>query len=230
METQAKPRALAVLDGVSAVLFFAALAMVFFYAPMEAVMGKVQRVFYFHIATAWLGMLGFMSSGVAGIAYLRTGNRKWDIVELAAVEISLVFFFITIVSGSIWARPAWNTWWTWDVRLTTATVVELVYFAYMFLRQGIEDPDRRARFGAVYTILGFISVPLTFISIRLFQSIHPVVIGPGDERMGMTPEMLNTMFFSLFTFSVLFVDLLWHRIRLGRLSDKIEQLRLKFAQ
>jgi heme exporter protein C len=100
----------------------------------------------------------------------------------------------------------------------------------MFLRQGIDDPDRRARFGAVYTILGFISVPLTFISIRIFQSIHPVVIGPGEERMGMTPEMRNTMFFSLFTFSVLFVDLLWHRIRLGWLSDKIEQLRLKFAQ
>lgn len=230
MQALPKPRALTILDLTSAVLFLIALGLVFLYAPMEAVMGQVQRVFYFHISTAWVGMLGFMAAGLAGFAYLRTSNRKWDVVGTSAVEISLVFFLIAIVSGSIWARPAWNTWWTWDVRLTTATVVELVYFGYMFLRQGIDDPDRRARFGAIYTLLGFVSVPLTFISIRIFQSIHPVVIGPGDDRMGMTPRMVQTMLFSLLVFSVLFVDLLWHRIRLGRLADRIEQLRLKFAQ
>jgi heme exporter protein C len=141
------------------------------------------------------------------------------------------FFFITIISGSIWARPTWGTWWTWDPRLTTATIVELVYAAYLLLRQGIEDPDRRARFGAVYAILGFISVPLTFISIRLYRTIHPVVIGssdPGAEGdFSMTPPMLQTFMFSLLTFSVLFVDLLWHRIRMGNLALKVEELRLK---
>ena len=231
---QPKPRALTILDIVSVVLFAVAAGLVFFFAPLEAVMGQVQKVFYFHVATAWVGMLGFMAAGVAGIAYLRTQNLKWDVVGLAAVEISLVFFFIAIVMGSIWARPIWNTWWTWDPRLTTAAIVELIYAAYMMLRQGIEDPDRRARFGAVYTILGFISVPLTFISIRLLRTIHPVVIGGGDAAaadgsFNMTGDMKIVFFFSLFVFSVIFADLLWHRVRMGNLAAKVEQLRLKVS-
>ena len=228
MET--KPRALQILDVVTILFFVTAVVLVFFYAPLEAVMGQVQRVFYFHVATAWVGMLGFMVSAFAGIAYLRKNDRKWDIVGLAAIEISFVFFFITIVSGSIWARPSWGTWWTWDPRLTTATIVELVYAAYLMLRQGIEDPDRRARFGAVYAILGFLSVPMTFLSIRIFRTIHPVVVGNGGGGEGgfdMTPAMLQTFLFSLLTFSIIFVDLLWHRIRLGRLADRVESLRLK---
>ena len=229
-----KPRALKILDTVSLVLFAAAVIMVFFYAPTEAVMGQVQRVFYFHVATAWVGMLGFMAAGVAGIGYLRSGDRKWDIASLAAVEISLVFFLITIIMGSVWARPSWGTWWTWDPRLTTAAIVELVYAAYLLLRQGIEDPDRRARFGAVYTLLGFISVPITFISIRMLRTIHPVLLANGEESSGsgmnMTPAMFQTMMFSVVTFSFIFASLLWHRIRLGRLAEKVEQLRLKIAQ
>jgi heme exporter protein C len=229
-----KPRGLKILDVVTIVLFLIAVGMVFFYAPMEAVMGQVQRVFYFHVANAWVGMLGFLMAAIAGVAYLRTSDRKWDIVGLAAVEISLVFFLIAIISGSIWARPTWGAWWTWDPRLTTATIVELIYAAYMMLRQGIEDPDRRARFGAVYAILGFLSVPLTFLSIRIFRTIHPVVIGGGNAGaeggFDMTPKMLQTFMFSLFVYSVIFVDLLWHRIRLGKLADKVETLRLKVSQ
>jgi len=229
---EAKPRGLIVLENLTAVMFIIAVGMVFFYAPTEAVMGNVQKVFYFHVAAAWVGMLGFMAAGVAGIAYLRKNDRKWDIVSMAAVELSLVFFFIAIVLGSIWARPAWNTWWTWDPRLTTATVVELVYAAYLLLRQGIDEPDKRARFGAVYTIVGFISVPLTFLSIRLYRTIHPVVIGNGggEGDFDMTARMFQTFMFSLFTFSVLFVTLLWHRIRLGTLAEKVESLRLKLTQ
>jgi heme exporter protein C len=223
-----KPKALTILDIVAIVLFLAAVWMVFFFAPLEAVMGQVQKVFYFHVATAWVGMLGFMAAGVAGIAYLRTQNLKWDIVEVAAVEISLVFFFIAIVLGSIWARPIWNTWWTWDPRLTTAAIVELVYAAYMLLRQGIDDPERRARFGAVYTILGFVSVPITFLTIRILRTIHPVVVGSSESgNIGMTGDMKIVFFFSLFVFTVVFADLLWHRVRLGQLAAKVEQERLK---
>jgi len=228
-----KPRILTILDYLSGALFVISLWMVFFYAPTEAIMGNVQRVFYYHVATAWVGMLGFMAAGVAGIAYLRSSDRKWDTVSMASVEISLVFFFITIILGSIWARPVWNTWWTWDPRLTTATIVELVYAAYLMLRQGIEDPDRKARFGAVYTIIGFISVPLSFVSIRLLRTIHPVVVGganpDAEGGFSMTAPMRTAFFFSLFTFSVIFVTLIWHRIRLGKLAEKVEQLRLKLA-
>jgi heme exporter protein C len=196
-------------------------------------MGDVQRVFYFHVAAGWVGMLSFLAAAGAGIVYLRTAGRKWDIISLSAVEIGMVFALINIITGAIWARPIWNTWWTWDPRLTTATIMELIYAAYLMLRQGIEDPDRRARFGAVYAIVGFISVPLTFFSARLFRTIHPVVIGtnqPGAEgAFDMTPKMLQTFLFSLLTFSFIFFSLLWHRVRLGRMADKVEQLKLKTA-
>jgi heme exporter protein C len=228
------PRALRVLEIVSFILLAAAVWMVFFYAPLEAVMGAVQKVFYFHVATAWVGMLGFIAAGVSGIVYLRTHDMKWDIVEVAAVEISLVFFLIAIVLGSIWAYPVWNTWWTWDPRLTTAAILELIYLAYMLLRQGIEDPERRARFGAVYTLIGGLSVPLTFMSIRLFRTIHPVVVGGANAAaqggFDMTPKMLQTMLFSLAVFSIIFITLFWHRIRIGKLAQTVEQLKLKLTQ
>lgn len=227
-----KPVALKILDIITILLLLVATGLVFFFAPLERVMGLVQKVFYFHVAAGWVGMLGFLVAAVVGGIYLARGDRKWDIVGLAAVEIGMAFAFINVVTGSIWARPIWNTWWTWDPRLTTATIMLLIYAAYLMLRSGIEDPDRRARFGAVYAIVGFLSVPLTFFSARLFRTIHPVVIGtnqPGAEgAFDMTADMRLVFFFSLFTFSVIFVDLLWHRIRLGQLQDQVEQLKLKF--
>ncbi len=227
-----KPRWLTVLDTVTVLMFLIAVGLVFLYAPMEAIMGQVQRVFYFHVANAWVGMLGFLVAAVAGIAYLRTSDRKWDIVGLAAVEISFVFFFIAIISGSIWARGSWGTWWTWDPRLTTAAIVELLYAAYFMLRQGVEDPDRRARYGAIYAALSFISVPITFISIRILRTIHPVLFGGsgGEGTFDMTSKMLVTFMFSLLTFSFVFADLLWHRIRLGRLAEIAENKRVKLLQ
>ncbi|HEY9153264.1 MAG TPA: cytochrome c biogenesis protein CcsA [Anaerolineales bacterium] len=227
---QSKPSALKILDVASVLVLAIAIYLALVYAPEEATMGQVQRVFYFHIATAWVGMLGFVAAAVAGIAYLRTQNSKWDIAEVAAVEISAVFFFITIVLGSIWARPIWNTWWTWDPRLTTAAITELIYVAYFMLREGVEDPDRRARFGAVYTLIGSLSVPITFFSIRLFRTIHPVVIGSADPSatgtFAMSPGMQVAFFFALFAFTVIFIDLFWNRIRMGQLAAKVEQLKL----
>jgi heme exporter protein C len=227
----AKPRLLTILDIIIVLLFAVAVGMVFFYAPQEAVMGNVQRIFYFHVSAAWVGMLSFLVAAIAGIVYLRKAERKWDIVGLSAVEIGIVFSFIAVVSGSIWARPIWNTWWTWDPRLTTVTIMLLIYAAYLMLRSGIDDPNRRARFGAVYSIVGFLSVPLTFFSARLFRTIHPVVVGtnqPGATgAFDMTPKMLQTFLFSLAVFTLLFAVLLWHRIRLGELADNVEQLKMK---
>jgi heme exporter protein C len=226
-----QPRALKILNIISAVLLVGAFTMAMWYAPVEKVMGAVQKVFYFHVATAWVGMLGFLAAAVAGIAYLRTHDMKWDIVEVAAVEISLVFFLITIVLGSIWARPIWGTYWTWEPRLTTAAILEMIYIACLLLRQSLDDPDRRARFSAVYTLVGSVSVPITFLSIRFFRTIHPVVIGSGEgTKMGMTPEMMATMFVSIAVFSVIFMTLFWHRIRLGQMAEKVEQARLKAMQ
>ena len=225
-----QPRILQILNIVSAVLLAVAAYMALFYAPLEVTMGAVQRIFYFHVATAWVGMLGFIFAAVIAVIYLVTHDMRWDIVGTAAVEISLVFFFITIALGSIWARPVWNAWWTWDPRLTTAAILEMVYLAYLLLREGVEDPERRARFGAVYTLVGSVSVPITFYSIRLLRDIHPVVIAGTSDTTGsfqMAPEMLQSMLFAVFAFSIIFVTLFWHRIRLGQFAEKIEQLKLK---
>ncbi|PWH14312.1 MAG: cytochrome C assembly protein [Anaerolineae bacterium] len=226
----AQPRLLQALNILSILLLIAGTLMVFLYAPIERVMGAVQKVFYFHVATAWVGMIGFIIAAIVAIIYLITKDLKWDTINVAAVEISLVFFFIAIVLGSIWARPAWGTWWTWEPRLTTAAILEMIYLAYLLLRQGIEDPERRARFGAVYTIFGGLSVPLTFLSIRLFRTIHPVIIGAGgSEKMNMTDDMVITMLFNIAAFSVIFITLFWHRIRLGQFAEKVEQLKLKLT-
>jgi heme exporter protein C len=226
-----KPLLLTILDIVSIVVLGISTYLALVYAPTEAIMGNVQRVFYFHIGTAWTGLLGFIIAAIAGIAYLITKNSQWDRFEVAAVEVSTVFFLLTIVLGSIWAYPAWNTWWTWDPRLTTAAITELIYVAYFMLRQGIEDPERRARFGAVYTLLGGLSAPITFMVIRLFRTIHPVVIGSQDAAaqggFSMTPNMKVAFFFALFAFTVIFIDLVWPRIRLGVLQEQVEQLKLK---
>jgi heme exporter protein C len=227
---QSKPIILAILDIASVLVLGVAAYLALVFAPTELVMGDVQRVFYFHVSTAWVGLLGFVIAALSGIVYLVTKDMKWDRFEVAAVEVSTMFFFITIVLGSIWARPAWNTWWTWDPRLTTAAVTELIYVAYFMLRQGIEDPERRARFGAVYTLLGGISAPITFMVIRLFRTIHPVVIGnqsaAAQGGFDMTPDMLTAFFFALFAFTVIFIDLMWHRLRLGSFQEKVEQLKL----
>lgn len=228
---QTKPLGLRILDFAAIIGLAISTYLALVFAPTELVMGDVQRVFYFHIGTAWTALLGFILAAVFSVVYLITKDLKWDRLQVAAIEVSLVFFLITIVLGSIWARPAWNTWWTWDPRLVTATIMELVYVAYLMLRQGIEDPERRARFGAIYAILGFVSVPLSFLSIRIWRTIHPVVIGsndPGAEgAFDMTPDMQTAFFFSLFTFTVFGVALLWHRIRIGRLQDKVERKKME---
>ncbi len=228
---QAKPVTLKVLDIVSIILLAVSAYMALVFAPTELVMGDVQRVFYFHIGTAWTALIGFVLAAVFSVVYLITKDLKWDRLQVAAIEVSLVFFLITIVLGSIWARPAWNTWWTWDPRLTTAAVTELIYIAYFMLRQGIDDPDRRARFGAVYALVGGISAPITFFAIRLFRTIHPVVIGGSNAEaeggFAMTADMRVAFFFALFAFTVIFIDLFWNRIRLGDLQNHVEQLKLK---
>jgi len=228
---ESKPLALKIFDILSIVVLGIATYLALVFAPTELVMGDVQRVFYFHIGTAWTALIGFILGAVFSVIYLITKNLKWDRLQVAAIEVSMVFFFITIVLGSIWARPAWNTWWTWDPRLTTAAVTELIYAAYFMLRHGIDDPDRRARFGAVYALVGGLSAPVTFFAIRLFRTIHPVVIGGANAEaeggFSMTADMRVAFFFALFAFTIIFIDLFWHRVRLGQLQNKVEQLKLQ---
>jgi heme exporter protein C len=225
------PRLLKVLDVVTPLAILVAALLVFLYAPLETVMGAVQKIFYFHVSANWAGMLGFLAAAGFGIALLRTGNRRWDEMAPAAVEVGMVFSLIGILTGMIWARPTWNTWWTWDPRLTTITIMELVYAAYFILRKAVDDPERRARFAAVYSILGVISVPLTFLSIRFSRTIHPVVIGSTyPSALGtfdMTPRMGFTFAVSLVAFTLLFANLLWRRVRLEQITRRVEDQQME---
>ncbi|HNT53963.1 MAG TPA: cytochrome c biogenesis protein CcsA [Anaerolineaceae bacterium] len=214
------------LDIAAALAVSGALAAVIFYAPREATMGAVQKIFYFHLAAAWAGMISFLMAAIAGGLYLVQRQMRWDQLSLSAVEVGLVLMLMAIVGGSIWAKQAWNTWWTWDPRLTTVTIMELVYLAYFMLRQGVDDPERRARFGAVYAGVGFLSVPLMYLSIHLYRTIHPLLLGnAGEPGMLLAPRMTQTLLISLAAFSVLLAALLYRRLRLARLGDVLDALR-----
>jgi len=221
-----------VLIIVSAALVVTALALVFLWAPLEITMKEVQRIFYFHVAVDWVGFLAFFVTLVASIAYLRTRDRKWDILGASSVEIGALFLTMGAVTGSLWARPVWNTWWTWDARLTTVAITWLVYLAYLMLRGAIDDPQRRARFSAVYGIVSFVTVPLTFASVFFLRTIHPALFASSAEAQGRmqfetglgSARMGMTLMLCVIAFTVVYVALLRSRIRLERMADRVARL------
>lgn len=213
------------LSGLSGVMMIAALYLVFLYAPREATMGDVQRIFYFHVSAAWVGFFAFFVTLLAGIAFLRAGKRRWDVVGFSSAEIGVTFTAMAVITGSIWAKPTWNAWWPWqqEPRLILVTVLLLIYLAYFMLRAFVQDEEQKARFAAVYGIVAFASVPLTFLSIRWWRRLHPVVFEKGGA--GLTRPMLRTFLFCLLTFTILYFTLLLHRSRLARLVDEVEGLK-----
>jgi len=216
---------LTVLSGASVLI---ALWMVFRYAPREATMGDVQRIFYFHVASAWVGFFAFFVTFLAGIGYLAQGERRWDILALSSVEIGLTFMTMAVVTGSLWARPAWGAYWTWEPRLTISAVQLLIYISYVMLRAALEEgsPERKARFAAVYGIVAFVTVPLSWFAIRWWRTIHPDIL-TGGEEMALTSRMVHTLLFSLLAFTLLYATLLRQRIRLERAADALARLRMR---
>ena len=214
------------LAGLSAVVLFVALGMAFLYAPREATMGDVQRIFYFHVASAWVGFFAFFVTFLAGVGYLARGERQWDILALSSVEIGLTFIAMTVVTGSLWARPVWGTYWTWEPRLTISAVQLLIYIAYGMLRAAIDGPRRKARFAAVYGIVAFVTVPLSWFAIRWWRTIHPDIL-TGGEGMAITSRMVHTLLVSLAAFTLLYASLLRQRVRLERATDALARLRAR---
>ncbi len=213
----------------SIILSGLALLMIFAYARPETIQGNAQKLFYVHLGAFFGAFVLFGAAVVAGIQYLRLRQNRWDILGYAAIEVGLIFSLVNIVTGAIWARPIWGTWWTWDPRLTTITIMWLTYAAYMMLRAGIEDPERRKRFAAVYAILAFTSVLLTVIIIRVRpDTIHPVAAGPSlasdsaEGEFDMAPRVVQTLLFSIFVSIFLAITLTWHRIRLENRAEQIE--------
>lgn len=242
MELTRLNRNVRILNWAAGIALVIALGMVFFYAPVERTMGNVQRIFYFHVGSAWVGAVAFFVALIAGVLYLRKPSRSKDTIAVASVEIGLVFLTMATVAGSVWGKPAWNTWWEWSPRLTLITIAWLTYAAYFMLRGAVEDEEKRGRFSAVYVIVAFVTIISTYISIRILRDIHPVVFGgtlesaqgaeqglqefaPGLESM----SMVITLNVSVVAFTLLYGAWLANRIRLQRLMDQTNSLKMRLA-
>lgn len=206
--------------GVLVSLYFA-----FVFAPTadRDVGSDAQRIFYFHVPSAWTAFLAFAVVAGGGILYLRTRKMMWDIIARSSAEMGVLFTTAALMSGSLWAKPVWGAWWTWDPRLTTTALLWLIYVSYLLLRSAIPEPERRATFGAVVGIVGFIDVPIVFMSIRWWRTIHPDVVGP--TKMDLDDRMLAALMVSLFTFTLLYVTLLMARVHLEESRDRLERLK-----
>ena len=224
-----------ILNGITALAVLIALYVALVYAPPAAnLVGAAQiaqRIFYFHVPSAWVGFLAFFVTFVASIAYLWKGGRHWDILALSSVEIGLVFTTMVVFTGPLWAKPTWGVWWVWaDPKLSTVAVLWLIYLAYLMLRNTVEDEARRARLAAVLCIVGFLDVPIVFGAVRWWgQSIaHPIVFGTGG--LSDSPRMLTAFLFCLGTFTLSYVVLLVQRVHLEGMRHEVERLKLRITE
>src|SRR5215813_8118028 len=190
-------------------LMITALFMVFEWVPNEEVQGPIQRIFYFHVPCAWIAFAAFGIVAIAGIFYLWLKDQIWDDLGYGAAEIGMIFCTLTLVTGSLWAKPIWGTWWTWDSRLTTTFILWLLYGGYLMLRAVADDTPEVARFGAVIGIVAALDVPVVIVSVRLWRTIHPAVLVTRQGGHGLEdPRMVVTLLVSLAAFTILFVWLL----------------------
>ena len=196
-------------------------------APSDYELKYSQRIFYFHLPSNIMCFAAFFIYFIGGIGYWRKRTRKWDIVMLAGLELGMFFALIGIVTGSIWAGYAWGTFWTWDPRLTTVTIMMVIYVAGWMLRGAVEDPNRKAALTAVFGIIGFINVPLVYFSTRFFPAgLHPVIFAANGKATNLEGFMNVTLIVAMFAVGELFAYLLIQRIRLEKLRDEVAGVRV----
>lgn len=198
------------------------LYLVFLYVPTEREMGIVQRVFYYHVPLAWIAFLAFFVVFIGSVLYLWKREARWDRLARSSGQVGIVFTTLVLITGPIWARPAWGVWWTWDARLTTTLVLWLIYQGYLLVRAFATDPSRGARFAAVVGIVGFADVPLVFLATTWWRTQHPT---PIVFQGGLTPSMLFALIVSVVTFTLLYLVLLRERLWLREAEEELNTLR-----
>jgi heme exporter protein C len=198
------------------------LYLAFGFAPEDAQQGPAQRIFYIHVPSAWLGFLGFFVVFVASIAFLATKKRRYDDIASSSAEVGMIFTTGVLITGPLWGRPVWGVYWTWDPRLTSFLMLWLIYASYLVLRGYVPEPARRATYSAVLGIVGFLDVPIVYLSTRWWRSEHPTqFVLEGGE---LPKAMLVTLMVGLSVFTVLFLYLLTVRIRVARLRQLNEEV------
>lgn len=224
-KTEAKSTWSRILAGLMLVTMLVDLYLIFNFAPEQETMGHIQRIFYFHVPSAWVAFLAFFVVFVCSIMFLWKRDRKYDIVASSSAELGVVFSTLVLITGPIWARPVWNTWWEWSPRLTLFLVLWFIFVAYLMLRAFVDDREKAARFSAVFGIFGFVDVPIVYMSIRLWRDIHPKPVTDG----GLHPDMATVLYFSLFTFTLIYLYILIQRVQLERSVVRIRELKLQSA-
>jgi heme exporter protein C len=207
----------------------AAFALVFFYAPLDADQGFVQKIFYVHVPLAIVALGGFVAGGVMAIAHLRTGDRRWDLRSYVAIHLSLILGLGVLATGAIWAKASWGHWWVWDEpTLVSFLIVFLLYATYQPLRFSIEDPERQARYASVFAITAGAFVPLNFLAVRLAQSLtHPRVLSATGGSM--PGSMRLTFLVSLGAMALLFVTLWKYELASKHAREQLRSLRRTLA-
>jgi heme exporter protein C len=197
----------------------------FWYAPTDASsMGFSQKIFYYHAPIAETALVAFGVSFVAAIAYLRSGDLKWDRLSYVSVRLGLLFSILVMLTGMIWGKAAWDTWWAWEPRLTTFLLVCFLYAAYWVLRSVVDEEQRRATYAAVFAIIAFIDVPITFFATRFLpEGLHPVVITAGDS--GMEGSMLISFLISMLGMTLLLAALIRRDLAVEELKERVADLK-----
>ena len=224
------PIAERVLPPIATVAMLAALGCVFLYVPSERLQGVVQRIFYFHVNSAWSAFLGFGTAAAASALFLWRKRVEYDRLAHAAVEVGMLFCTMVLTTGPIWARPIWGTWWTWDPRLTMTVILWTIYAVYLVLRSVGRDDPEVARYAAVLAVVGMLDVPLIMVSVRLWRGMHPSVITAPEGTGNLDPRMVHTLFVAMAAFMLLFLWLLWLRYEGMRLRDEMHALEARLGE
>jgi len=191
-------------------------------APTEQTMGNVQRIFYYHVPSAWTAFLLFFVNFLTSVIYIWKRNAAADAIAAATAEVGVVFCTVVLVTGPIWARPVWGIWWTWDARLTTTLVLWLIYVSYLVLRR-YSTGSQTALLAAALAIFGFVDVPIVYMTIRWFRTQHPSPVIGGGANSGLDPSMWPPLLWNWLAFSMLAIILVTVRYRLQRMEEDVEQ-------
>jgi heme exporter protein C len=188
-------------------------------------LGVSQRIFYFHVPMAWLGMVSIVIVAIASAAHLITRKEKWDSFAYATAEVGVVFLTLLLVTGIIWNRPVWGVWWTWDARLTTTLILWFIYVSYLMLRAYGPKGSQGARYGAVVALIGALDTPIIYMATVWWRTVHPELnIGPLAESGGLDSSMRLTLWVSVLAFTVLYAYVLGERYALRRAEAAVDEL------
>ncbi len=205
-------------------LISAAILAAFVGAPTEFMMGDVQRIFYFHVPSAWIAFIAYFLVFCFSIAYLATRKTVWDRRAMAAAEVGTLFCTIVLITGPLWAKPVWGIWWTWDARLTSTFVLWLIYLSYLLLRSALKDSPKTALLAAVVGIIGFLDVPIVYFAIRLWRTQHPKPVILGGSKSGLEPAMYWTLMLSWVALTLLFSLLMRRRLQLLNAEEAVVRM------